>query len=40
VLDNVLIKTVADHYDTFGPMHMLAQDIPNGAPIEFTTKKA
>ena len=39
-LDNVLIKAVADHYDTFGPMHMLTKDIPNGTPIEFTTKKA
>ena len=38
-LDNVLIKSVADHYDTFGPMHMLTKDIPDGTLIEFTTKK-
>ena len=38
--DNALIKSIADHYDTFGPLHMLTKDIPDGTDIEFTTKKA
>ena len=38
--DNVLIKSIADHYDTFGPLHMLTKDIPDGTDIEFTTEKA
>ena len=36
--DNVLIKPIADHYDTFGPMHMLTKNVPDGTTIEFTTE--
>ena len=38
-LDNVVVKAVPDHFDAFGPLHMLTKDVPDGTRIEFTTEK-
>jgi hypothetical protein len=37
--ENVLIKSISDHYDIFGPLHRLTKDIPDGTVIEFTTNE-
>ena len=35
--DNVVVRTIADHYNIFGPQHLLTKDIPDGTSIQFTT---
>ena len=35
--DNVVVRPIADHYNIFGPQHLLTKDIPDGTSIEFTT---
>lgn len=35
--ENVVVRRIADHYNIFGPQHLLTKNIPDGTPIEFTT---
>jgi hypothetical protein len=36
-LDNLVVRPIAEHYNIFGPLHLLTKDIPDGTPIRFTT---
>jgi len=38
-LDNLVVRPIADHYNIFGPLHMLTKDIPDGTRIQFTTTR-
>jgi len=35
--DNFVVRSIAEHYNIFGPQHLLTKDIPNGTRIRFTT---
>ena len=38
-LENLVIRSVSEHYHVFGPQHFLTKDLPDGTDIEFTTSE-
>ncbi len=37
-IENTKVLPVAQHYDTFGPLHELAKDVPNGTQVQFKVR--
>lgn len=34
-LENIVVRPIAEHYNIFGPQHLLTRHIPDGTPFEF-----